>query len=240
MVQKFLRGGDATLAIVLALALGGCGTPEAALGSGQAAPAAAATPNHCGVTISRSFAGYDLEDLAWTSRLIVAGTVAERLSPVVAPAIAQGPPEEGGQREGIYTDYVVRVERPFRGLSATAIRVRLPGGTIGNCTQEYPSEPRLAVGDRLLFFLTGPAAQTAAVPVYNINAGPQGVWAVQPDGTVTPGARHLQPHRGASLDQVGQRIHTALAGPPPTKLPSIFLVPLDEAPLPAAPTPRRP
>lgn len=237
----------ATLAF-LALAVASCGAPEPQPGGGQgrSAPPAAATPNFCG-GVDALYPEYDLADLAWTSRQIVVGTVVEQLPPAVVadprgtPTIGErAGPAAAGNKDRIVTDYTVRVERQFRSLPVQTIRVRRPGGTIGGCTQVYDSEPPLAVGDRVLLFLTGKAAQTAAVPVYGVNAGRQGAWAVKPEGTVDTRLQHLQPFNGKPLDEVGRQLRGALAGAPPATLPRPFVVPLEEAPLPATPTVPRP
>ncbi len=245
-------------ATALALLLTACGTPEGQPGRGQApavgvgavatqggtraadttTPPAQPTPNFCGI-VSGSYPTFNLAHLGWISSQIVTGEIIEERPPAVATGV-KGPDAQSPQPDRIYTEYVVRVEQVLRGRPVETIHVRRAGGKVNGCTQIDISEPPLAVGDRLLLFLNGPRRGGMDTAAHTVAAGRQGAWLLQDDGTVAPTPHHLQPYKGQVPDQIGQQIRAALGGVPPANLAPVFVVPLDEAPLPPIPTPGRP
>ncbi len=224
----------ALIATLLSLLLAGCGAPDGPPEADQAsaasgpAPTPQPTPNFCGA-IGRSYPAWDLAQLAWTSSQIITGRVVEERPAKVAPGF-KGPRAGQPQPDQIYREYVVQVEQVLRGRPADTILVRRSGGRVGNCEQVDPSEAPLAIGDHVLLFLRG----------HNVNTGRQGTWGVKDDGTVVTTYRQHEPYNGQSVGRIGQQIRAALSGGPPATVPPDFLVPLDEAPLPALPTPGRP
>ncbi len=177
-----------------------------------------------------SYPGYTIEQLVWSSHQIVAGEVVERL-PTIAVASREGP----STRVIYYTDYAVRVAGRVRGLPSDTIRVRLPGGTIGACTQVEPNNLPLApvVGGLLLLFLTAPQVDMA-VPTYILSGGPQGRWGIADDGSVTTIVNEYATANGLPLTQFTAQLRGVLEGLPPANLGNA-LVPLDQAPLVPAP-----
>ncbi len=151
--------------------------------------------------------------------------------PTIAVASREGP----STRVIYYTDYAVRVPGRVRGLPSDTIRVRLPGGTIGACTQVEPNNLPLApvVGGRLLLFLTAPQVDMA-VPTYILSGGPQGRWGIADDGSVTTIVNEYATANGLPLTQFTAQLRGVLEGLPPANLGNA-LVPLDQAPLVPAP-----
>ena len=140
----------------------------------------------------------------------------------------------------IATDYVVQVEQRYRGVPGGTVVIRRMGGAIDGCAQSF-DEPRLAVGDRAMFFLREKATTwqgtPLAGPVYEMLGGGQGRWNVNPDGSLSTDALHLLPPEVTAmpLSDVVAAIQTALAGTPPTEPEArFFLVPIDAAPIPSA------
>lgn len=191
-------------------------------------PPPAVTPTACSQGTSALHQRYaDLGTLAWASHQIVAGEVVAASAPYWV--------DTGTDRPAIFTDYLVRVERQLRGFPAATVIVRRQGGTIGTCTHLLTSEPTLAVGDRLLLFLYEGGRTNVPPHTYAVLGGSQGYWALDAAGRVAPTA--YPDLAGAHLDEIAARIIAVLSGPPPTSPPSPRLVPLDEAPLPAASPP---
>lgn len=226
------------LVALLALGLTAFGTMDVRAGRGQqpgGATPTAAPGAECDGTIYARPIGLDgIEKLAWASQQVVVGTVIQQL-----PAVWEYPssPQADPTTRRIVSEYVVQVEQRFRGLPGDTIRVRRPGGTLDGCTQTNDLEPALAVGQRLILFLSF-SRQTATVLSYNVTGAFQGTWNVKADGTVAldPRLDRLSRYQGLSLAQVEGLVWTALTGPPPPGLGN-FLVPLDQAPLPS-PTPQ--
>lgn len=217
----------------LILSLAAIGVAEAQEGRSQqlaVVNVAAADGAECDGTIYARPVGLDsVEKLAWASQQIVAGTVTEQLPATwVYPATQQaGPPTRR-----IISEYVVRVDQRFRGISGDTVRVRRPGGTLDGCTQTNAMEPDFVVGQRRVLFLSF-SQQTNTVSSYNVTGAIQGAWAIASDGSVTPDTRlsTLARYRGQSLTQIGTQVQLALGGVPPLGLGS-FLVSLDQAPFP--------
>lgn len=173
----------------------------------------------------------DVDQLTWASHRIVIGTVMERLPSVPRPDAPRSP---------LYTDYVVKVERSFRGTRIETLHIRRSGGAIGDCTSPEGGPP-LRVGDRLLLFLNYPQPDTVA-PTYEVTGEDQGYSRLDANEVVTeathPGLR------GKTIAQVVQQLARVLAGPPPSRpiVGYIPVVPPERAPrgpdLPAPPTGR--
>lgn len=167
-----------------------------------------------------------MDALAWDSHAIVVGTIAE-----VFPAAFGDPLNPDVDRmPTIYSDFLLDVELQFRGQPVDgAVRLRLPGGAIGDCLQSHEPGLELAIGDRLLLFL---------YPAYPDDTLPdafaptiQGVWIVAADDTLeSPSYAYNPPgYDGMSLDEVHALIVEALSGEPPSD--AWNPIPLDEAPL---------
>lgn len=194
------------------------------------APTVQATPRppDCDMTISATYMLIDdPAALAWVSHQVITGTVVEQLPPVWVYPDPQGAP---GWRK-IYTDYVVRIDQRLRGIPSGTVRVRRAGGTLDGCTQQNPSEPALAVGDRRLLFLHEFSVPNAPAGAYGVIGGPQGYWGLTTEGTVTTAMPGYQRFNGLPVSQVAGQLRAALAGAPPAGTPRDLLVPLDRAPV---------
>jgi hypothetical protein len=182
------------------------------------------TPCNAGLTATPP--GFSQPELlAWASSQIVSGTIVEQLPSVARPLGPHSPPDENI----ISTDYVLRVDGRLRGLPYDLVHVRRLGGTIGDCTLVYESEPKLLVGQRLLLFLGSLGTETG-VPTYGVMGGFQGYWGLAVDGSVKPAMGGYRAFNDMPIAQFNAVIRTALKSTPPTNLGS-SLVPLDQAPL---------
>ncbi len=188
----------------------------------------------CGVIVAARYERFEsLEQLSWAAHQIVAGTVTERLPAVWIPSPN---PERHPELRRIATDVVVRVEMRLRGLPGSTVHVRQLGGSIDGCEMADRSEPPLTVGSQVLLFLRDPVGD-APVPTYSALAGPHGTWRLNADRTVTPSMAYHQQYSGRSLAQLAGEVRTILTSPPPLTNSTVrqYLVPLDQAPLPAQP-----
>lgn len=182
-------------------------------------------PMECSWAVSGAVAGISsMEAMTWMSHLVVAGQVVERLPAAFGDPLNQtfqpGPP--------IYTDFILEIERQFRGLPADTVRIRRPGGTIGDCVQLYDPSPQLVVGARVLLFLAEDQTDALPPPAYNVTGVTQGLFKVARNNTVVNDLDpEIQPQR-MTLDEVAELIYETLAGDPP---PDAFQpVPLEDAP----------
>lgn len=220
-----------SLIVSLAVILAGCGTAEE-LGrtpqSGASPATATPKPTLVCTTTSGSVAAIpSVRDLTWASYRIVIGSVQERLPSVPDPKAPQQP---------LYTDYVIKVARVYRGAPIDTVRIRRGGGQIRNGCTDPENGPALEVGDRFLLFLNFPQAGTD-VPTYAVTGDGQGYWRLDASDIVTEAV--YSQFDGRSVAEVAQEIARALAGPPPTQPIAAFIpvVPLTAAPPgPALPT----
>jgi TolB protein len=183
-------------------------------------------PIECSFSVDALLVQIDsMEALAWMSHVVAVGTVVEELPPAFGTLLNPGfesiPP--------IHTDYIVDIERQFRGQPLSSVRVRTNGGTIGACTQTYDPELSLATGQRLLLFTFGPSQDDVLPPAYQSNV--QGAWSVASDNTLQPHPSALSPagYDGMTLDEVGALISGTLSGAPPPDVSAP--VPIEESPL---------
>jgi hypothetical protein len=182
----------------------------------------------CDARISEDFAMFtSLDELAWASHQVIEGTVAEILP-------AQKIKVEGSVLPfTIVTDAMVTVDRQFRGQAATMVRVRLLGGSIGDCAQEFPDSPQLTPGTSVLLFLREPDAATSD-QAYELTGGKQGYWTISDGGLVTATDPRLQlTGEAATVAAVEGALSATLAAGPPADNPLLdqFLVPVSEAPI---------
>lgn len=161
--------------------------------------------------------GYpDIDTLFWVSHQVVTGTIVEQLP----PSIRTG---------SISTDYVFRVEQRFRGFPDQTILIHQLGGTIGDCTQRWVSNPTLTVGDRLLLFLGSPI-ETVNGKAYWITGDRQGVWRFNDDGSIAANDAPPSAFNGAPFEIVAGHLQRIAAAGIPAHDPDT--VPLEEAPVP--------
>jgi Tol biopolymer transport system component len=159
-----------------------------------------------------------LEEAAWTSHLIVLGTVVDETEP------AWDVPHAGGTNPclQIVTDYFIEVERQYRGEPVETVRVRVEGGMIGIYRQSIEPTPNLVVGDRVLLLLYEAPPSDLLPPAYSA--------AVQRSFVVVDGRLEAtgvpSEHDGLEVGEVERRIRVALDGEPPPNA-----IPLEEAPL---------
>lgn len=209
-------------------------TPTRATATAQPVASPSAALAGCGALFSGVADRFEtIEELAWSSHQIVAGTIVERLPSVrsTAPISPRAP-----DQRAILTDYVVRVDQRVRGLPVPTVRVRQVGGTVDGCSLTNMDAVDLPIGGRFLLFLRIDPEVAAQVPTYRIIADYQGAWPLDPNGTVTTRAPHHQRYNGVPLAQLAGQMRTILAGPPPrTAFLERYLVPLDQAPLPPLP-----
>ena len=165
------------------------------------------------------------ENLAWTSQQVVVARVIKQIGPRWAEP-------HWWQRTGstcleIVTDYVFEIETQYRGEPAEKLRVRVPGGEIGNYKAEIGIGPDFGIGDRLLLFLTD-APQSELLP--NAYAADiQRAWWLDAGDRIKANS-HLDPFEVTRLDDVEDRIRNALEGSPPEDLIG-DPVPLEDAPI---------
>jgi dipeptidyl aminopeptidase/acylaminoacyl peptidase len=173
------------------------------------------------MTISDYAAIPTLDQLAWTSHAIVAGTLVEELpaafGELLDPEFDQSPP--------IYTDFIIEVEAWVRGHAVETVRIRQPGGTVGACTQYEENAPALEVGERVLLFLLPDDLNPSLPEAWIIQGGYQGYWPLDGDGRVQSSG--YPDHTGQSLDALADIILEILAQPD-AAYPD--LVPLEDAP----------
>lgn len=129
-------------------------TGQAAKGSGQGPTPDWQTPVGVGVSIDRVYFA-STSELAWASSAIVTGSVVDVRSPQYIENPDPNRPSEVPQADParIFTDYVVKVDRIYRGDVRDVIVIRQQGGTIQNVTVTNMSEPEMVVGQLGLFFL---------------------------------------------------------------------------------------
>jgi hypothetical protein len=181
----------------------------------------------CDGRISGSLVGFaTIDEMVWFSHQVVVGTVVERQPPKKVTISGSVLPFV------IVTDVQVDVEKRFRGEPTNPLWIRTLGGSIGDCSQEFPDSPQLAMGERVLLFAREVVG--ADTQVYEILGSSQGRWEISESGVVTTEAVHLLPDgTPLSLEAVEAIIVASLADGPPIDSPLLdtFLVPVDEAPL---------
>jgi Tol biopolymer transport system component len=165
-----------------------------------------------------------IEGLAWMSRLVVAGTIVEELGAAFG---GPGHRDMDGARS-IYTDYLLKVEQQYRGEPVEQVRLRVSGGTIGDCVQTVDPTVTLAQGMRVLLFLFEEHVDGDLVPAYFVS--PIGAWTVSEDGTISSAGQGYNPAGvdGMSVEEVGALVTETLAGPPSPD--AHWVVPIDESP----------
>jgi Tol biopolymer transport system component len=164
------------------------------------------------------------EGLTWMSRLVVAGTVVEELGAAFG---GPGHRDMDGARS-IYTDYVLQVEEQYRGEPVEQVRLRVSGGTIGDCVQTVDPTVTLAQGMRVLLFLFEEHVDGDLAPAYFVS--PIGAWTVSEDGTISSAGQGYNPAGvdGMTVEEVGALVTATLAGPPSPD--AHWVVSLEEAP----------
>ncbi|CCF84379.1 hypothetical protein [Nitrolancea hollandica] len=161
--------------------------------------------------------GYpDIDTLFWVSHQVVTGTIVDQRPPSIHTGT-------------ISTDYVFRVEQRFRGVPGQTVLIHQGGGTIGDCRQEWVSNPTLTVGDRLLLFLGSPI-ETVNGTAYWITGDRQGVWRFNDDGTIAADNARPSTFNGAPFEIVAGHLQRIVAAAVPVQDPDA--VPLEEAPVP--------
>jgi hypothetical protein len=168
----------------------------------------------------------DMRELAWVSSLIVHGTIAEKLPSQRFPAV-DGPlgtmtPQDYYDLQ-IYTDYVINVDRVFRGADVDQMTLRELGGRVDDVVLDAPQYPELHPGDDLVLFLTPDTPEHPGHAFWATTT--QGLWLR--DGTeYTPFHGQFGP---LDLAGIGQAVADALNQGPPEH-PPLKLVSLEESP----------
>jgi len=129
---------------------------------------------------------------------------------VNGPLGTQTPPQYHDSRS--YTDYVVRVNKTFRGEDRDTITVRQMGGTVDGFTltvdkYEYPT---MATGDEILLFLK-PADKSQPGDAYWVSGVGQGFWRVKGQQVVPT----ISTYPTLPVDQIRLEIAQALRQGPP-------------------------
>jgi Tol biopolymer transport system component len=165
-----------------------------------------------------------VEALTWMSHIIVAGTIVEDIGPAFG---SSGHRDSDGDWT-IYHDYVLDVERQFRGAPVETLRLRVEGGTIGDCVQTYDPSVSLSSEMRVLVFLDAARDDEKLGPAHFVSV--IGTWVVGPGDTVTSPEPIYNPEGvdGMTLDEVGAAVAEALSNPPPEN--AFYVVTLEESP----------
>lgn len=163
-----------------------------------------------------------LEALAWSSHHVLIGTVVEEHPPAWAAPLNQ--PMDTCLT--IWSDYTVEIEQQFRGEPAETVRVRLPGGAIGDHEQTFEPSLDMNEGDRLLMFLTQDDQREPLLTAYT--TGIQRAWTIV-DSQLESDAPANE-FAGLALTDAEQTIREALSADPPAPEPRGF-VPLEQVPI---------
>lgn len=216
------------LVVASVLAVAGCGRPS----PGTTPPPASGTVTgtHAVTQVglhTLTVALPSIRYLTWPSVLIVQGRV-EKVLPAQPFPAENGPlgtltPKQYYDTQ-VYTDYVVAVEKVFRGGPVETVTVRQMGGTVGSVSLNADGYPHMTVGDEFLLFLIPPSTPQPGNALWAAGDA-QGYWRIEGDQAVPSvgGFPTLQ----ASL--VGEAISTALRQGPPADLP-LKPVSLEDAP----------
>lgn len=165
-----------------------------------------------------------VEELTWMSQLVLTGTVVEALGPAFGgPAHHDGSPDPA-----IYTDYILEVDRQFRGQPLESVRLRTYGGTIGDCVQAYDPNVELSEGMQVLLFLGEQHPDEALPPAHVANV--IGTWAISADDTISSSTMGYHPPGadGLTIDQIAALVAETLSDEPP--IDAFHTVPLEESP----------
>ena len=199
-------------------------------------PTTSATPTVAEATPTASYGAMvvgdpvaipDMRELVWVSTLIVHGTIAEKLPSQRFPAV-DGPlgtmTPQGYYDLNIYTDYVIAVDRVFRGNPTDRVTLRQLGGRVGDTELVSANSPELHPGDDLVLFLTPDYPERPGDAIWPTGAE-QGIWL--PDGD------EYAPYHGLigplDLAGIGQAVAGAL-NQGPSEHPPLKVVSLDESP----------
>lgn len=161
---------------------------------------------------------HDVRGLTWSSPLIIQGKVdhvmpAQRFPATDGPLGTQTPRVYYDQQ--IYTDYVIDVEKEFRGDAPDTITVRQMGGTVGSVTLTADGYATMNAGDEFVLFLRRPRTPQPG-DAYWVTGAAQGYWKV--NGTqVVPSIRS---YPTLPANAVGQTIADAIKQGPPANLPT--------------------
>ncbi|MEZ4521594.1 MAG: META domain-containing protein [Thermomicrobiales bacterium] len=164
-----------------------------------------------------------LDQLVWMSDQIVVAEVVEQF-----PSAFGAVEDRSGieQMYPIYTDYLIEVDTWIRGRPSPSLRLRRPGGVIGDCAQSYDGEPQFEIGNRILLFLITDELNPELPPASIMLVGDQSFWPVDEDGTVEN--EWFPDYDGASVDNLAEAIREILRQPEPG-YPN--LVPLEDSPI---------
>jgi Tol biopolymer transport system component len=152
---------------------------------------------------------FDLESLARSADLIVVGTIVEAVPPAFGALRVRPGPVGTTHAAPIFSDYVIEVEQQYKGAPHATVRVRLEGGTIGTCRQEFSPQAHLAEGIRALLFLHEMRPDDLLGVGWSLT--PQGVWPMRGNNFVVAGEPYLDRYTGISLPAVADLIRAALA-----------------------------
>lgn len=186
-------------------------------------------PVSCSWSASDLLAGIEsMEIMTWMAHQVVVGTIVEQLPPAFGDPLNP----EFEPSLPIYTDYLFKVERRFRGHPVDTLRIRQSGGAIGDCVQTVEPLAPLAVGQRIVLFLTEERPSSVLPPAYYITGGPQGWFEIEADETILNGLGDASQPMRMTLDEVGALVAETLAAGPPAN--AFEVVSLEDAP-PAGP-----
>jgi hypothetical protein len=233
-------------ALTATIVMPGCGSGHPSNEAENSATSIAATKSPQVRSASVSGIVLDLKDtrgLTWTSSVIVQGTVERALPPQRFPA-TNGPLGTQTSQQyydsQIYTDYIVRVSKTYRGEYHDSVTVRELGGTVDGFTLTVDQDeyPPMTPGDDVVLFLV-PTDKSQPNGTYWVTGVGQGFWRVKGQQVVPT----IPSYPTLQVDQVGQKIANALSQGPPQVFASISYS-LAEAPpgpdLPSIATPIAP
>jgi hypothetical protein len=178
-------------------------------------------PTLCSYAAISDHVGLTIEQLAWTSPTIVAGTVVDELQPafgdLLNPDVDPDPP--------ICTDFIIAPDTWIRGYAAETVRIRQTGGTIGACHQLEEDAPVLGAGDRVPVYLSHDEVKPSLPEAWRVLGGFQGCWPVDAEGRVQPSRYSV--YAGESLGAIAEVIIDILTQSEPD---FHVLVPLEQSP----------
>lgn len=191
---------------------------EPASGVSTTTPVPSIDINSCisGIAVGDGRGYPTVDSLFWVSHQVVTGTIVEQIPPTIRTGT-------------ISTDYGFQVEQRFRGFPEQTVLIHQLGGTIGDCTQERVSNPKITVGERLLLFLGSPV-QTANGNAYWITGDRQGVWRFNDDGTIAADDAPPSEFNGSPFEILAGHLQRIAAAGIPVSDPDTVL--LEEAPVP--------
>ena len=110
------------------------------------------------------------------------------------------------------TDYVISIDQVVRGSAHESLMLRLPGGTIDGCTMSVFSDPDLAIGDRLILFLSPLDGHSET---FVTTSGQRGLWKLDANGALASNtAWHSIPQVVPAADLIAM-VSDALVGEMP-------------------------